>query len=207
MWSSHERNSVGRWMVTRMAAGKSGRNELARKVRASTPPADVPMARTSRLAMPYSAAPRPRGETTRGTERFPANRDLRPTSWLLSSGIVAGEAAALSGYHSPAAGVALEHGRMQSKRFWREAADPKLYALNLDLNEDCVYSVRLGRKIGVIGALPALADLGCLLVQGRCADQRDVDVVGFALKDDGDLTGAPYVGHLVRTTIGDELDR
>src|SRR5215475_9112393 len=43
-------------MVTKTAAGNVGEKRLARKSSASTPPADVPMARTSRLVMSFSPA-------------------------------------------------------------------------------------------------------------------------------------------------------
>jgi hypothetical protein len=56
IWSSDEGRWLGRSMVTRIDAGKSWRNALARNSSAWTPPAEVPMATTSRLAMPCSAA-------------------------------------------------------------------------------------------------------------------------------------------------------
>src|SRR5262245_18824673 len=46
-----DRLSLERWIVTTMAAGKSRGKLLARNASASTPPADAPMARMSRLAM------------------------------------------------------------------------------------------------------------------------------------------------------------
>src|SRR5215510_3197589 len=54
--SRTDREWLGRWIVTRTAAGKSERKCLAKEISASTPPAEVPTARTSRLAMPCSAA-------------------------------------------------------------------------------------------------------------------------------------------------------
>jgi hypothetical protein len=45
----HHTHRPVRATVTRMVAGKSGRNEPARKLRASTPPADVAIARISRF--------------------------------------------------------------------------------------------------------------------------------------------------------------
>jgi hypothetical protein len=107
-----------------------------------------------------------------------------------------------SGHDSPAApGVPLEDRRIQSERLRREAANPKLHALGVDLNESGVRSVLLARKIDVIGVLPAPAYLRCAFAQHGRADQCDVGVVGVVLKDDRDLADAPDVGRLARSTV------
>src|SRR5438105_4352028 len=51
MASRLEGNRLERWMTTRTDAGRSSGNSPARKRSASNPPAEVPMARTSRWLM------------------------------------------------------------------------------------------------------------------------------------------------------------
>jgi hypothetical protein len=48
---------------------------------------------------------------------------------------------------------------MQSERLLRDTADPKLHALDVNLNESRVRPVSRGGKIGVEGVLPKPADL------------------------------------------------
>src|SRR5215470_14035144 len=57
-------------MVTRTDAGKSERKCLAREIRASTPPAEVPRARTSRLAISCSAGWIPLLKNDRAADEF-----------------------------------------------------------------------------------------------------------------------------------------
>ena len=73
---------------------------------------------------------------------------------------------------------------MQSERLWRDAANPKLHALGLDLNEGGIRSVLLARKIHIIGGLPAPAYLPRAFAQRSRPDQCNVGVVGVMLKDD-----------------------
>src|SRR5271169_3868160 len=109
---------------------------------------------------------------------------------------------------SPAApGIALEYRRTHSVRLRRDPANPKLHAFNVDLDEDGVRAVLFVGEVGAIGVFPTLADLGLALAQSGLADQRDEGVVGIVLKDDRDPAGAAHLGHLARTSVGDEPDR
>src|ERR1700681_4728853 len=76
----------------------------------------------------------------------------------------------------------LKFCRQQSERLGRDTADPKLHALEFDLDESCVRPVSLGVKIGVVGVLPELADLGSMLQQFGPTGQCDESVVRFVLK-------------------------
>src|SRR5215469_8348224 len=112
-----------------------------------------------------------------------------------------------TGNQSPVAQcVSLEDCRMQSERLWRDAANPKLHALGLDLNEGGVRSVLLARKIHIIGGLPAPVYLRRALAQRSSPDQCNVGVVGVVLKDDRHLASAPDVGRLSRSAIGEECE-
>src|SRR5215469_13540711 len=102
--------------------------------------------------------------------------------------------------------VSLEDCRMQSERLRRDAANPKLHALGLDLNEGGVRSVLLARKIHIIGGLPAPAYLRRAFAQRSRPDQCNVGVVGVVLKDDRQLASAPDVGRLSRSAIGEECE-
>src|SRR5271154_1627563 len=62
------------------------------------------------------------------------------------------------GHPPAAAALPLQHRRAQSKRLRRDAANPKLHALDVDLDEDRVGAVGLAREIDVIGVLPSPAD-------------------------------------------------
>src|SRR5215216_5326157 len=53
----------------------------------------------------------------------------------------------------------LKFCRQQSEWLWRDTADPKLHALDVNLNESRVRPVSRGGKIGVEGVLPKPADL------------------------------------------------
>ena len=53
----------------------------------------------------------------------------------------------------------LKFCRPQSEWLGRDTSDPKLHALDVDLNESCVRPVSRGGKIGVEGVLPKPADL------------------------------------------------
>src|SRR5215472_13991911 len=95
---------------------------------------------------------------------------------------------------------------MQSERLWRDAANPKLHALGLDLNEGGVRSVLLARKIHIIGGLPAPAYLRRAFAQRCRPDQCNVGVVGVVLKDGRHLASAPDFGRLSRSAIGEECE-
>ena len=56
--------------------------------------------------------------------------------------------------------LSLKHCRPQAERLRRDAADPKLHALDLDLDEDRIRPVCFGGKVDVIGGLPTAARLG-----------------------------------------------
>jgi hypothetical protein len=53
----------------------------------------------------------------------------------------------------------LKFCRQQSEWLWRDTPDPKLHALDVNLNESRVRPVSRGGKIGVEGVLPKPADL------------------------------------------------
>src|SRR5262249_46334434 len=67
-------------MVTRIVAGNFGENRWARKTRASTPPAEVPMATMSRLAMVCSAQIK---ELAKGTRRYSDGSYVLPAPCVL----------------------------------------------------------------------------------------------------------------------------
>jgi len=95
---------------------------------------------------------------------------------------------------------------MQSERLWRDAANPKLHALALDLNEGGVRSVLLARKIHIIGGLPAPAYLRRAFALRSRPDQCNVGIVGVVVKDDRHLASAPDVGGLSRSAIGEKCE-
>ena len=95
---------------------------------------------------------------------------------------------------------------MQSERLRRDAANPKLHALGLDLNEGGIRSVLLARKIHIIGGPPAVAYLRRAFAQRSRPDQCNVGIVGVMLKDDRHLASAPDVGRLSRSANGEECE-
>src|SRR5215510_9159055 len=70
--SRTDREWLARWIVTRTEAGKSERRCVAKEISASTPPAEVPTARTSRLGITCSAGRSPVGNDS-GSRRVPIN--------------------------------------------------------------------------------------------------------------------------------------
>ena len=82
-----------------------------------------------------------------------------------------------SGSYLPAARITLQSRRVQSKRFRCNAADPKLDAIDTDLDEDSIFLVRFGWEIGVVD--PSRTHLGSVFAQRCRADQGDVRIVGF----------------------------
>src|SRR5258708_10486540 len=114
---------------------------------------------------------------------------------------------AITGAQTPdTSGVPLQHCRMQSERLQRDTANPELHALDVNLNESCGRSVRFVGKIGVVGVLPKLADLGISLDQRGPAAQLNESIVMVALNDESDLAGTTDVGCLPRTAVGNEVD-
>src|SRR5947209_14159819 len=105
--SRTERVWAGRWRVTRIEAGNVAGRFFARKISASTPPAEVPMATISRLAiqcllsgMPIAETARKRGGSRSGGTSKKPSQHIReepvPSRRQINSlGIRAGEA------HSP----------------------------------------------------------------------------------------------------------
>ena len=102
--------------------------------------------------------------------------------------------------------VALEHRGAQAERLRRDAADPKLHALNLDLDEDRTPAVCFGRKVDVISGLPTAAGLELVLAKSGSASQDDVGEIWLVLKEDRDGAVAPDVSRLVRPAVGEEPD-
>ena len=97
----------------------------------------------------------------------------------------------------PAArGVPLDHRRAQAEWLGCHAADPKLYAGDVDCYEYSARSIRPGRKKGIIVGRPAPADLGLALGKAGFPGERDKGVVGFVLDDDGGVADTADVGHL-----------
>src|SRR5271165_5639601 len=99
-----------------------------------------------------------------------------------------------AGLEAPAArGVPLDHRRAQAERFGRHAADPKLYAGDVDCDEYGARSIRPGRKKGIISGRPAPADLGLALGKAGFPGERDKGVVGIVLEDDGGVADTAHV--------------
>src|SRR5713226_1080497 len=123
------------------------------------------------------------------------------TALPLSPGI------AVSGSQMPGAtGVPLEHGRAQSERLLRDATNPEIHALDVNLNENCARSLRLSGKIGGVGVLPEPTDLGSVLDQYGLAAQHNESIVLVLLEDESDLAHAPNLGCLARAAAGNETD-
>src|SRR5450755_3814080 len=75
-----------------------------------------------------------------------------------------------------------ERCRMQTERLRREAANPELHAVDVNLNKSCVRPVPLAGKICAVGLVPKLAHLRSVLDQYGLTDQGNERIVSV-LKD------------------------